>query len=167
MKSLFYTILILGLAFVAYDYFLAPPGQKLVFKRMNVTPPAAPRAAPTKADEKPSKVAAPPPAAPVVAPKPVQQPSTPVPAAATPAFDADGFPLPKFEPMDVLTKGWTFIPASAFPRPVKLMKDTEFKLSVGASKLAAGGQAVALAMQDGMLTVAPTETSPARASRNR
>ncbi len=84
------------------------------------------------------------------------------PTAAAPTHDADGFPLPKFESMDVLTKNWTFIPKSAFPRKITLLRETEFKLSVGASKVAAGGQAVAIAMDNGLLTVAPTDTSPAR-----
>ena len=33
LKSLFITALVLGAAFLAYDYFLAPPQEKVVFKK--------------------------------------------------------------------------------------------------------------------------------------
>lgn len=165
MKSLFYTILVFALAFLAYDYFLAPAGQKIVFKSLNRAPAAAPEAAAPAAEPRaPAKPAIPERAVAPPAPVPSAPRAAATAAVATaPAFDADGFPLPKFDPIEVLTKSWTFIPASAFPRPVKLTKDTEFKLSVGASRMGAGGQVVALGMQDGLLTIAPTETSPARA----
>lgn len=35
MKALLITILIFAGAFTAYDYFLAPPGQKIIFKKLN------------------------------------------------------------------------------------------------------------------------------------
>ena len=38
MKSLFITLLLLGGVFAAYDYFLAPPGQKMIFKDLNPPP---------------------------------------------------------------------------------------------------------------------------------
>ena len=138
MKSLFFTILILGGAFLAYDYFGAPPGKKLVFKSLN--PPAKPKIALVK---------------PVVVetPKPVEK-------APEPARVSSG---PKFEPIEALTGNWLKIPVSAFPREVKLLQDAMFKMSVGASKIAVGGMAYALGAENGMLILAPTATSPARA----
>jgi len=72
------------------------------------------------------------------------------------------FVPPTFAPIEDLVKSWTAIPKSAFPRPVKLNKDVEFVMSVGKSKVAAGGSALALAQEGTTLIVAPTETSPAR-----
>lgn len=156
MKSLFVTILILGGAFLAYDYFGAPPGTKIVFKSLN--PPPQPKAAPVAAPApEVEKVAAPAPA-PVVEPvRPVvteSPPPAPAPVVAT---------APKKDSIEVLTDNWMKIPPTAFPREVKLLQDVEFKMSVGSSKVAAGAKAYALAAQQGILTVAPTATSPARA----
>ncbi len=158
MKSLFYTILILGGAFLAYDYFGAPPGKKLVFKSLNV--PVKPKAVTVKPteDEKPIVVIKESPAAPV---KPVEV-EKPVEKAAAPK-SAAASSGPKFEPIEALTGNWLKIPASAFPREVKLVQDAMFKMSVGSSKIAAGGKAYALAADNGVLTLAPTASSPARA----
>jgi hypothetical protein len=163
MKSLFYTILILGGAFLGYDYFLAPPGQKIVFKSLN--PPKKDKPAATKpvVEEKPAEakpVPAPEPPKPVVteAAKPVMPVETPKPVVAA----SSG---PKFDPIEKLTSNWMKIPASAFspPREVKLLQDAMFTMSVGASKVVAGGTAFAVSADNGMLTLAPTATSPARA----
>ncbi len=156
MKSFFLTILILGGAFLAYDYFGAPPGKKLVFKSLN--PPAKPKVAtvkPAVVEEKPVVKEVPVPAKPVVveAPKPVAK-------AAESAPVSSG---PKVETIEALTGNWLKIPESAFPREVKLLQDTMFKMSVGASKILAGGVAFALSANNGVLTLAPTVTSPARA----
>lgn len=156
MKSLFYTILIIGGAFLAYDYFGAPPGKKLVFKSLN--PPAKPKVVTVKPseEEKPElKEAAPEPVKPVAVEKPVEMAPVPTPAPASSG--------PKFEPIEALTGNWLKIPASAFPREVKLVQDAMFKMSVGSSKIAAGGKAYALAADNGVLTLAPTASSPARA----
>lgn len=157
MKSLFFTLLILGGAFVAYDYYGLPPGKKIIFKSLNVQPK--------------SKVVLPPPApkpevtAPVVVPPPAPEPPKPVvtapppppvPVVTTPA-------APKAGSIEALTNNWTKIPPTAFPREVKLLQDAEFKMSVGSSKVAAGNKAYAVGANQGVLTVAPTATSPARA----
>ena len=156
MKSLFYTILIIGGAFLAYDYFGAPPGKKLVFKSLN--PPAKPKVVTLKPseEEKPVvKEVAPEPMKPVVVERPAEKaPMT----TAAPAPSA-----PKFEPIEALTGNWLKIPVSAFPREVKLLQDAMFKMSVGSSKIAAGGKAYALSAENGVLTLAPTAASPARA----
>ncbi len=158
MKSLFYTILIIGGAFLAYDYFGAPPGKKLVFKSLN--PPVKPKALPVKPveEQKPVVVvkdSAPPPVKPVAVEKPVEMAPAPKSEAVTAG--------PKFAPIEALTGNWLKIPASAFPREVKLVQDAMFKMSVGSSKIAAGGKAYALAADNGVLTLAPTAASPARA----
>lgn len=158
MKSLFYTILIIGGVFLAYDYFGAPPGKKLVFKSLN--PPVKPKALPVKPAEevKPIVVvkdSAPPPVKPLAVEKPVEKAPAPKSEAVTSG--------PKFEPIEALTGNWLKIPASAFPREVKLVQDAMFKMSVGSSKIAAGGKAYALAADNGVLTLAPTAASPARA----
>ncbi|WP_395748417.1 hypothetical protein [Prosthecobacter sp.] len=162
MKSLFVTLLILGGAFLAYDYFGAPPGKKLVFKSLNVpVKPKVVQAKPAKEEEeKPVvKEAMPEPPKPAVveAPKPVEPAPTKPAAPATTASSG-----PKFEPIENLTGNWLKIPQTAFPREVKLLQDTMFKMSVGASKVAAGGKAFAIGSEGGTIILAPTATSPAR-----
>lgn len=159
MKSLFYTILIIAGAFLAYDYFGAPPGKKLVFKSLN--PPVKPKVVVVKPseEEKPVIKEAPPerPAKPVAVEKPMEKEkeSKPMQEAVASA--------PKFESIEALTGNWLKIPASAFPREVKLEADAVFKMSVGSSKIAAGGKAYALSADNGVITLAPTAASPARA----
>jgi hypothetical protein len=94
-------------------------------------------------------------------PKPVA--TTPSPAPAPKPAQVAEAKGPKFDPIEVLTANWLKIPPSAFPREVKLLQDAEFKMSVGASKVAAGGVAYALGAENGVLALAPTATSPARA----
>jgi len=154
MKSLFFTILILGGAFLAYDYFGAPPGKKLVFKSLN--PPAKPKITlvkPVVVEEKPVVKEVPVKPVVVETPKPVAKAPAPAPVSSG----------PKVETIEALTGNWLKIPVSAFPREVKLLQDAMFKMSVGASKIAAGGMAYALSAENGVLTLAPTVTSPARA----
>jgi len=161
MKSFFYTIIIIGGAFLAYDYFGAPPGKKLVFKSLN--PPVQHKAAPVKPVEEEKTVEKEMTSAPV---KPVVvEPPKPVAHASAPKPAAPASSGPKFAPIEALTGNWLKIPVSAFPREVKLLQDAEFKMSVGMSKIAAGGKAYALAADNGMLTLAPTATSPARAQQ--
>lgn len=162
MKSLFYTLLILGGAFAAYDYFGAPPGKKLIFKSLNTPVSTGPKLvlANPKFDEMPVVKEAVPemPKTTTEMPKAADKAPAPAPAAVTkPASD------PRFQPIEALTSNWMKIPASAFPREVKLLQDAMFKMSAGASKVAAGGKAVAIGADNGVLTLAPTASSPARA----
>jgi hypothetical protein len=151
MKSLFITLLILGLAFLAYDYFLAPPWERLVFERAAkpkadagptltrhvveddgpVTAPAAPKAAPT-ADR-----------------------------LTLPALPGDFVP-PALASLEELTKNWSVVPPQAFPRQVKLHQPVDVKMSMGSARIQAGATAYAYAVEDGMVSVAPTDTSTAR-----
>lgn len=165
MKSLFYTILIIGGVFLGYDYFIAPPGTKIVFKSLNPAP--KPKAAAT------TPVVNEAPAVPDVVPMPAPEPTKPVTAeevkpvmpVATPKSASTSANEPVFEPIEALTGNWLKIPASAFsePREVKLLQDAMFKMSVGASKITAGATVFAVAASNGVLTLAPTKTSPARA----
>lgn len=68
----------------------------------------------------------------------------------------------KVETLEELTKNWTSIPPSAFPRQVKLRREATFKSNVGSSKLPAGTPVIALACDKGILNLAPSESSPVR-----
>lgn len=164
MKALLFTILILGGAFLAYDYFGAPPGAKMVFKSLN--PPSdkiiktfIPE--PEKEIERKSQVMTSEPAK--AKPDVPQKAMQPAPSPEAPKTASSS--VPRFEPIETLTGNWLKIPPSAFapPREVKLLQDAEFKMSVGASKVAAGGVAFVLGAENGVLLLAPTATSPARA----
>jgi hypothetical protein len=157
MKSLFYTILILGFAFLTYDYFVAPPGKKLVFKNLNLLVKPTARTVKSVNVEEPviQKTAPADPVLVVEVPKPVEKSAT---SASPPASTG-----PKFETIEALTGNWLKIPKSAFPRNVKLVQATVFKMSVGSSKIAAGGQVYVLSADNGVLTLAPAVNSPARA----
>jgi hypothetical protein len=169
MKSLFITLVLLAAAFVAFDYFGNPPGKKIIFKSMNdsvedETPPVAAAAVPAV----PVQSAAPAGGAanaPSAAPGNASAPAVNAGAAAEvskPQPDATGFTLPSFEPMESMTKGWTMIPASAFPRPVVLKKDASFKMGAGNITVRGGTPAVALAFSQGQVQLAPNASSSAR-----
>lgn len=168
MKALFYTLLLFGAAFAAYDYFGAPVGDKVIFTDLNkvtVTEETAYTVPAPKSDEPPREIPpipqdTPAPAKPMET-KPVAE--APPPAPDEPKADASGFTPPKYDTLETLTKGWTFIPATAFPRPVRINKMVPFKMSVGSSNMNAGAEVTALAFAKGMLQLAPTATSTARA----
>lgn len=167
MKSLFITLLIIGGAFAGYDYFLAPPGEKIIFTDLNPPkkPKAAAPAAPVAEAEKPAEnVPVPAPEAPKAAEAPKPAAPTPAPAPAAPAETAATKLGPKVESLESLTKNWQAIPATAFPRETTLLKDTEFKMAAGASKVTAGRKVQALAFANGMLALAPAPGSTARAT---
>lgn len=161
MKSLILTLLILGGAFAAYDYFLAPPGQKMIFKDLN--PPPTPKTVveaapePEKPSEAPAPATAPETIKPVEAPKMTE--TAPVPAPTT----APAPTVPKAGSIEALTNNWTNIPPTAFPREITLLKDAEFKMPVGASKVTAGRKVQAIAFRDGQLALLSAPGSNAKA----
>jgi len=169
MKALFFTLLFFGAAFAAYDYFGAPVGEKIIFTDLNkvtVTEETAYTAPTPTSDEPPREI----PPIPQDMPAPAKPAETkpvadapPPPASDEPKADASGFTPPKYDTLDTLTKGWTFIPATAFPRPVHIHKMVPFKMSVGSSNMNAGAEVTALAFSNGMLQLAPTAASTARA----
>ena len=167
MKSLFVTLFIFGGIFLALDY-SGTLGERIVFKSLNKPAPAAPE--PVAVDAVPApKPVVPEPAkpAPVAAVAPASTPATPTAsavAATSSQADSSGFVTPKYETLDVLSNGWTKIPKSAFPRQLKLTKNTQFKMGAGASMMNAGAAVTALGFEGGQLILAPTATSTARAS---
>ena len=166
MKALFFTLLLLGAAFLALDY-TGSLGPRIVFKSLDkpVAPLPPPAAAETKPEAKPAETepVKPAPVATTPASAPVPAPLAPV-EPAKPNADADGFVTPKYETLDVLSKNWTMIPKSAFPRQIKLTKATQFKMGAGNSTMPAGAQVTAVAWENGQLVLAPTAASTARAS---
>lgn len=153
MKSLFVTLLILVSAFLAYDYFLARPWERLVFEKSSKPTVAANPTIPDHVieDDGPSMAKA-------TAPKLSDDGWEPT----IPPLSKDEFLPPTIPSAEATTQNWTVIPKQAFPRPVILKKDVQVKMSVGASTLRAGTTAQAIAADKGILSIAPTPTSPAR-----
>lgn len=169
LKSLFVTLLVLGGAFLAYDYFLAPPQEKMVFKKPTATDTKAPSEPVTADSTAPANTPAPQPAPPPpppapVNPSPAPMPQPVVPAPTPPVASADTFTPPALPNVEQATANWTRLPATAFPRQVKLVRPVAFKASYGGTNIPAGGEATALSLQNGVLILAPTPTSSARAS---
>jgi hypothetical protein len=161
MKSFVLTLLILSALFLGYDCYLAPVGEKMVFKK--------PAAKTERADPSPTRVAAPPPTpsadviAPPAEPRPVasmapEPPPVPVVPAPAPVPESDGLPS-----VEEFTQNWTQFPPSAFPRPVKVTRDIRFVLGAGTALVKAGGEVVAIEWSSKGLVVAPTSESKARA----
>lgn len=166
MKSFVLTLLILGALFLGYDYFLAPAGEKMVFKKpgsqagvANPSPSSVANAGPADRASLAAagKTVEPPPVA--MAPEPTPPPPVPVgPAPAAAAPEAVGLPS-----VEGFTQNWTKFPPSAFPRPVKLNQDVRFALGAGTAVVNAGGEVVAIEWTPKGLIVAPTADSKARA----
>ncbi|MEZ0275408.1 MAG: hypothetical protein ACAH88_10930, partial [Roseimicrobium sp.] len=130
-------------------------------------PPPLP-APPTSATSPVVEMTAPVVPAPTPAPVSPQVPQAPAMADNTPKPDADGFVLPTFLPLEDVVKNWTQIPVTAFPRQARVMKPVEFvtTLSGGnrlSSKVPAGSAVQVLGQEGGMLTIALSDTSPAKA----
>lgn len=138
MKALFLTWLIIGGAVVLFLIFTKPSTQQEAISPTsasirNVEPGTPPR---SMEDDSP----------------PPERLSAIAPAPAG----------PKVETLEELTKNWTAIPPSAFPRQVKLLREATFKSTAGSSKLPAGTAVLALACDKGILNLAPSESSPVR-----
>jgi hypothetical protein len=114
---------------------------------------------PVKEEPKPM-VEAPKPAMPVVmAPEPPPMPE--------PVKPKEGeFVPPEFPPIETVVGNWSTIPKSAFPRPVKMNRQFEFKIKIGSgtasSVVPAGRDVIAVAQQGQSLVIAPTPDSTAR-----
>ena len=173
MKSLLITLLIFGGVFLAYDYFLALPHQRLVFpkgpapveveqpKNAEAAPDDAAPAAPKPATPKKAKTA--PGAGQVAAPAPATEPMTPSASSTTaPAPKPGEFVPPHFETIEELSGNWLKLPKSAFGRWVKLAKPVTLKTSFGESKVPAGQTMLSMGEENGLLVVAPSADSQAR-----
>lgn len=170
LKSLFITALVLGAAFLAYDYFLAPPEEKVVFKKASENhagAAAAPVAAASTTPAQSAPPSVPPPPSPEVTPA---TPAPRAPSAGSPppvvsaASSPDAFTPPAIPSVEQATANWSRVPATAFPRQVKLVMPVAFKASYGGTQMPAGSEVTALSLQDGSLLLAPSPSSAARAS---
>jgi hypothetical protein len=101
---------------------------------------------------------------PVVAMAP-EPPPVPEPEPEKPK--ADEFVPPEFPPIETVVGGWASIPRSAFPRPVKMNRQFEFKIQIGSgtasSVVPPGKEVMAVEQRGDSLVIAPTADSTARA----
>lgn len=165
MKGLLVLILSAAVGYVAYQYLYPVLNETLKFERhQEATPQVAVAAAPKPKQEimvvePPKPVMEAPKPQPKPEMKPVPVPEPPKPAPPKPKSD-------EFPPIEVVVQNWTAIPKSAFPRQVKLKRDIDLKMKIGASTAAtqvkAGGSIIAVGQEGTNLVVSPTETSPMR-----
>jgi hypothetical protein len=173
MKAISVLIIAAALTFLSYKFVYPPLAEALGIDRLGkeetpiqVVAAPAPKAepkpvapVPVKAEPKPM-VEAPKPAMPVVmAPEP-----PPVPEPVKPKEGE--FVPPEFPPIETVVGNWSTIPKSAFPRPVKMNRQFEFKIKIGSgtasSVVPAGRDVIAVAQQGQSLVIAPTPDSTAR-----
>jgi hypothetical protein len=155
MKALFFTLIILGSAFLSYDYFLARPWQRLIFKKTARPVVAANPTLPDHVVEDDG---------PIMQRKPAPKATEDDWKPSIPAIPNQEFVPPTIPSVEATTQNWTKIPTQAFPRLVILKKQVQVKLNVGTSTLRAGATAQALSAENGIMSIAPTATSPARGS---
>jgi hypothetical protein len=97
------------------------------------------------------------------APEPAPEPA-PTPEPTKPKEGE--FVPPEFPPIETVVGNWSTIPQSAFPRPVKMNRQFEFKIKIGSgtasSVVPAGRDVIAVAQQGQTLVIAPTPDSTAR-----
>ncbi|OAI57448.1 hypothetical protein AYO49_01955 [Verrucomicrobiaceae bacterium SCGC AG-212-N21] len=171
LKSLLITLIILGGVFLAYDCYLAPDANKLVFKKPPSPKPVPPQPPPAPPPPAPSQAALPTTVMPPPAPESVTPPPVaPPPQAAPPMIEPSpavaevtvSFVPPSIPDVTAATQNWTRIPQSAFPRVVKLKKPATFKAKFGSTQVAAGTEVMAVAGQQNMLTISPNAASTLR-----
>lgn len=172
MKAIFVLIIAAALTFLSYKFVYPPIAASLGIEKLGKEEPTpivvvAPKPektepvpeAPTPVMEAP-KPEAPKPEMPVVmAPEPVPTPE--------PTKPKEGeFIPPEFPPIETVVGNWSTIPKSAFPRPVKMNRQFEFKIKIGSgtasSVVPAGRDVIAVAQQGQTLVIAPTPDSTAR-----
>lgn len=167
MKGLLVLILAAAVGYVAYQYVYPPLADAMKFEKHK---PKVVEAPPPPKKEEP-KVEPPKPVveAPKVEPKVVMEaPPPPPPKPVAPPVDPNAFVPPNFDPIEVVTKNWTVIPASAFtiPKAVTVKKDMELSMKNGAMSAAtnikSGGTLYAVGFEAGNLLVAPAAGSPMR-----
>jgi hypothetical protein len=167
MKSLCITLLILAAGFLAYDYFGAAPQERLFFARpaANPAPVAAPQTEPAKFIAAAPSVAPPPKTPERVVPPPVTESPPPAPTPAKAITEEEpSFHEPKFDAIEVVTGDWKKIPPSAFPRSVKLLRETAFTYPFGISKVRSGTQVYAQGMDHELVVIAPAQGATVRKS---
>ncbi|MBX7207201.1 MAG: hypothetical protein K1X78_02710 [Verrucomicrobiaceae bacterium] len=170
MKALLVLLLAIAVGYIAYNHAYVPVLDALGIDRIRVepkkevavvTPPPAPKVEP-KPEIKPE---------PKPEPKPEMKPEAPPPPPAPvekPKPKEGEFVPPHFDPVEVVTANWSAVPKGFFasPKPVKLLKEVQIAMKVGAGtamqKIPAGGTAYALSQEGTMITVTPSVGSPGR-----
>lgn len=171
MKAILVLIIAAALTFLSYKFVYPPIAASLGIDKLGKKEPAPIAVAPKPEKTEPvpeapkpvietPKPEAPKPEMPVVmAPEPVPTPE--------PTKPKEGeFVPPEFPPIETIVGNWSTIPKSAFPRPVKMNRQFEFKIKVGSgtasSVVPAGRDVIAVAQQGQTLVIAPTPDSAAR-----
>ena len=172
MKAILVLIIAAALTFLSYKFVYPPIAASLGIDKLGKEEPTpvvvvAPKPektepipeAPTPVMEAP-KPEAPKPEMPVVMatePAPTPEPTKPKEGEFVP---------PEFPPIETVVGNWSTIPKSAFPRPVKMNRQFEFKIKIGSgtasSVVPAGRDVIAVAQQGQTLVIAPTPDSTAR-----
>lgn len=175
MKALGALLILVAVGYVGYQYAYPPIMEMVGIEKakpvvvdipqpsiVNVEPPPPKKKEP-KSTPKPSE--------PTLQPTPAAMPPVATTmGASVPVADADGFIPPTFPPIEDLVKNWTEIPAGAFKHfpQVKLLKALEFVAVINGNKISSkvpvGGTAVAVAQNGSNIEVAPSPSSPARAT---
>lgn len=70
------------------------------------------------------------------------------------------YPMPTLRTIEEITKNWTTVPATAFPRKVKSTLPIDFQMAAGKTTLPPGSEIVALAFDNGMMTVSRSLDNP-------
>ncbi len=164
MKRFIWLLFLAGAGYAVYKYW--PQIQERAQAKVK---PSAPATAPAEPGTPAPTDKAPPTTAPARSTTPA--PVTPATPAAKPVDPVEAelalrYPLPNFQPIEKLTGNWQAIPATAFPRSIKLTAETKFTHpnGVSSSVFPAGTSVVALSGNAGKLNLAPNATSPLRAT---
>ncbi len=173
MKAILFLLLAIGFGYVSYNYMYEPMLDSLGISRVKiekkveiavVAPAPAPRPEP-----KPEPIPMPAPE-PKPEMKPEPPPPPPPPPMPEPEKPKDGFTPPTFDPIEVMTANWTKIPVNFFatPKAIKVLKELEIKMKVGAgmatTKVAAGGTVYAHGQDGANILISPVASSPGRAA---
>ncbi len=70
------------------------------------------------------------------------------------------YPMPKIRAIEEITKNWTTVPSTAFPRKVKSTLPIDFQIAAGKTTLPPGSELVAFSLEGGMMSVARGESDP-------
>jgi hypothetical protein len=171
MKGILVLILAAALGYAAYEFVYPLIAERMKFEKhvpkpQEVAVAPAPVPKPEIKVEPPKPVMEEPPPPPKPEPKPAPMPVIPEPKPEPPKPKEGEFVAPEFPPIEVAVQNWTAIPKTAFPREVKMKRDLELKLKMGAAtagtQVKAGGNIYAISQDGANLVVAPTPDSPMR-----
>lgn len=170
MKAILVLILAAAVGYVSYTHVYPIIADSMKFEKHKPKN-SGTAEAPKAETKKEVAVVAPPKPVMEEAPKPVMEAPKPMPAPEPPKPEAPKpkpgeFVPPEYPPLEVAVQNWTAIPASAFPRQVKMKKDLTLQMKIGSNtastQVKEGGQIVAVGQNGTNLIVSPTETSPMR-----